>query len=457
MICKHCGKEIEDTATFCCYCGKRVNGKITCPACGAQMPDDALFCSECGVLLEENKPTQHPVQGEVAAADAATAPESGEVVASTANWKKILEYICCGLVACAALFGFVFTFLIGCKPIIENTGTSSGVFYENAGQNIYYYFGNVYKDIKQMGETDTRLTSVYVVAVMGTVIAAASIICGVVFGSITVAAAVKRFGYKKENVNFNKPAILTYLSFAVCATAFLALNAASMNYSGSSSSTSAGISASVTFNDAILAGLVVGGLSLGIYCVCRLVVRIIDAVKNKNNFGNSIIGVILGVFAVAIVAVSAMPAISISNNTYTASLGYLEFLAVMIGTSNASAISLVQTCSACGIIGFAVQLVILILAAKALFSSIWFMETGKADKTLGLAITNVVFSGVNIAMAVVCGNAFANANSTSSNAVTCSYGAPIALAILSVLLLVVAIVFKVYNDKTAAKALMQNA
>lgn len=412
------------------------------------MPDDALFCSECGAILEEKKPARQPEYSEVAAADAATACENGEVVASAANWKKILEYVCCGLVACAALFGFVFTFLIGCKAGYAGLGTS---------QKIYYYFSDVYDNLKQYtqssGATSASLASVYFPAVTGTVIAAAAIICGVVFGSITVAAAVKKFGYKRENVNFIKPAILTYISFAVCATAFLALNALSITYGGSTgTSTSMEITLSMAFDDATLAGLIVGGLSLGIYCVCRLVVRIIDAVKNKNNFGNSIIAVILGVFAVAVVAVSAMPAINISQGDYATSFGYPMILMTMTSTSS----SLLQTCAACGIIGFAVQLVILILAANALFSSIWFIETGKPDKTLGLAITNVVFSGVNIAMAVVCGNALA-ANNTSSGTVIYSYGAPIALVILSVLLLVAVIVFKIYNDKTAAKALMQKA
>ena len=90
------------------------DGKVICQSCGASMTFDALFCSACGKPLQDKKPVSGGGYGEMAITDAV---ENGFVVPAgrntVAGWKKITEYVCCGLIACAALFGFIFSFIIG--------------------------------------------------------------------------------------------------------------------------------------------------------------------------------------------------------------------------------------------------------------------------------------------------------------------------------------------------------
>lgn len=49
MICKNCGKTINDDSAFCSYCGTKVEN--CCPSCGAVLMAGALFCSKCGTSV----------------------------------------------------------------------------------------------------------------------------------------------------------------------------------------------------------------------------------------------------------------------------------------------------------------------------------------------------------------------------------------------------------------------
>ena len=46
MKCIHCGKNVDDEARFCKYCGTRL--RRTCAKCGAGLDEDARFCAACG-------------------------------------------------------------------------------------------------------------------------------------------------------------------------------------------------------------------------------------------------------------------------------------------------------------------------------------------------------------------------------------------------------------------------
>ena len=52
--CPDCLSEIPDTATFCRFCGERVEGK-RCPECGARNWPDATLCRWCGHRFERNR------------------------------------------------------------------------------------------------------------------------------------------------------------------------------------------------------------------------------------------------------------------------------------------------------------------------------------------------------------------------------------------------------------------
>lgn len=60
MICKHCGTEVKDDATFCPFCGKPTKDAETkipsyCPKCAAPTVEGAAFCVNCGEPLQAEK------------------------------------------------------------------------------------------------------------------------------------------------------------------------------------------------------------------------------------------------------------------------------------------------------------------------------------------------------------------------------------------------------------------
>ena len=55
--CPNCGEQINDTAKFCKYCGKKVEEKkaeLFCEECGALLDPKAPFCEECGAKIGGN-------------------------------------------------------------------------------------------------------------------------------------------------------------------------------------------------------------------------------------------------------------------------------------------------------------------------------------------------------------------------------------------------------------------
>jgi len=54
MICKNCGKKLEEGEIFCSKCGLNVNesvGKRFCNQCGKELTEGVQFCSKCGARL----------------------------------------------------------------------------------------------------------------------------------------------------------------------------------------------------------------------------------------------------------------------------------------------------------------------------------------------------------------------------------------------------------------------
>ncbi len=55
MICKKCGFENLDEASFCIKCGSRLDEKIPCPKCGEYIDNDADTCPHCGKQIPHKK------------------------------------------------------------------------------------------------------------------------------------------------------------------------------------------------------------------------------------------------------------------------------------------------------------------------------------------------------------------------------------------------------------------
>ena len=57
MKCIECGREIDENAKFCKYCGRPIEKRIhekRCAICGALVGPDEKFCTECGAPIESD-------------------------------------------------------------------------------------------------------------------------------------------------------------------------------------------------------------------------------------------------------------------------------------------------------------------------------------------------------------------------------------------------------------------
>ncbi|MBD5584034.1 MAG: zinc ribbon domain-containing protein [Clostridia bacterium] len=429
MICKNCGYDNPDKVTFCQNCGKRMDGKKVCPSCGAQIEEDAKFCGFCGAGVEGK------AKAEVAVA---TADENASAPAKHSNVQKVLSYVGLGLLAFSALMGFIFTFCIGIETDIATLGKS---------YMLYEYFGNAYENISTTGATVPQEILLYLPNAFGTLISAGALIANIVFFALTVSSAVKQFAYKRENTNFTKYATGTFLSFALFSMLFLALHAISATSTASSISVNGGI----TFNKPTLAGLVLSGIGFGGYCCCCIASNI-SKFKNSKVLVNGVITLILAIIAIVVLGLVSAPVIqlkySYSSSYYTqkmeCSVGY--FMASALSAFSGTDEYLIKLV-AFEFLGFTSQIIIACLTLKLLVKFIGSVCKGdKPEKLLGSAITNLVFSVVNIACAVLFAQELVE-NSTSLEGTSLGYAMPIALLVLNVLVLAGVIVYKVYSSR----------
>ena len=90
--CPSCGKQISSNASFCPYCGHKVEAIPVpppvsfCPNCGSKMDPGAKFCTNCGTKLdggqsvpeepvEDKNVAEEPVENQAAAEEPKAAPK----------------------------------------------------------------------------------------------------------------------------------------------------------------------------------------------------------------------------------------------------------------------------------------------------------------------------------------------------------------------------------------------
>lgn len=70
MFCKNCGKEIDEQAAFCVYCGgatnmvPQVKKTAFCRNCGNEIDGGATFCNRCGLATDKFQEVQFPQKEE---------------------------------------------------------------------------------------------------------------------------------------------------------------------------------------------------------------------------------------------------------------------------------------------------------------------------------------------------------------------------------------------------------
>ncbi len=63
-ICKNCGQQVDDHASFCGKCGAPISAAdktIVCKNCGNVIPEGLIFCDKCGQRVEPPTPVVKPV------------------------------------------------------------------------------------------------------------------------------------------------------------------------------------------------------------------------------------------------------------------------------------------------------------------------------------------------------------------------------------------------------------
>ena len=211
--CENCNQFNDGANAFCVYCGTRIDGKTVCKTCGELI--DGAFCAKCGTAAGKTVKTEKKAKP--------TPPNKQGL------WDKIFGLTSGGIALLGAVFALIFVFLIG---FVAETTKISGSSATSATEkmNIYYFFGNAYKDIAEVKTTmadmscaDFYVSDAYVYTIICTILAAVTIACVVGFIIPAIISYVKYATGKTEKVN-SKWALLTIFSFLGGVAALFAQN-----------------------------------------------------------------------------------------------------------------------------------------------------------------------------------------------------------------------------------------
>ena len=228
MLCEFCGTQVAENGTFCPVCGKRVDGKKTCEKCGKAIPEQSTFCTYCGARVDGKKICEKcgaEVKENFCEKCGAryNAAEKSESVAAVKNtqtkgFKKVANFLAPTLLLAAILVIFVCSFFVGVnyKSIIDGEVSFSKSY------GVFYFFGDVFKDIKSFADIVMEGTEgLYVAAITTTAVMALNLVVSLV---MTVVAAIK-YGVglaQGEEVKIARYAAWAFASFmlAICAVSF---------------------------------------------------------------------------------------------------------------------------------------------------------------------------------------------------------------------------------------------
>ena len=372
MKCMICGTENPARAKFCMRCGNDVDPDKECPQCGARTPKAGLFCINCGKRLSEKHTCSrcgNEFDGNFCAicgkpsALSVPAPSAPRQKIS-ASYSKIM-----GLCASAAglltvLFSLVFVFLIGLTLPINLPEDTTGPILEKFGSlnlSIYYYFNDAYKDLALELELLTEYSSqyeasLYLVNIMGTVIAAGALLSVVITSVLSAIRLIKRI-MGREKAKKDGVIYATFLCYALFTTLFSALHAP------------------MGFNAVTKAGLGLGGIFIGLFALFRILEqgKRMLARKPLVACGLSVLAV---AFLSAVLGIGAGSPVSLSSVGQSAGIGLFSlaafvaqlgnlYLSDSLSTSQQEMKTLLDQSFTTSMIGAFLHMVVLVLAAVA--------------------------------------------------------------------------------------------
>lgn len=431
MKCDNCGTENPDEALFCKNCGARLDGNVTCPHCGKLLPADSKFCMYCGYRFgDAYAQTNAPAAGAYGAG-------YGYVPAQAYAPKRVsaptvLKYVSDGLAMLAALFAFIFMFLIGVRLGISGMDVS-------VSTGFFYFFGDAYDALDNLSDAMSEIMRGGVI--MGTV-ATALILLAV--SALFISTAVKYILtlFKKTKKGMNGLAAATFFSYIAGIMLFLAC------ISGSGDVSADGIE--IMLNGATIAGIVLGGLFLLAAVVTDLVAKRETALT-----ASALKGSVTGLVAVALMIVLlCLPAFGVvsfritsDGTTLSTDLGItnlFSFIAVM--EDNMNGYNEMRIGESIITVMFFILFVGLSAASVTALSGLSVNTEGKGKSlSFGMMIMSSIFA-VLVGIMQLLGNsqmvAFFDKNIYDLDVIIAGNSAvPIVMIVFGVLLLATAIVF----------------
>lgn len=431
MKCNNCGTENPDEALFCKNCGARLDGNVTCPHCGKLLPADSKFCMYCGYRFgDAYAQTNVPAAGAYGAGYGyapAQAYAPKRVSAPT-----VLKYVSDGLAMLAALFAFIFMFLIGVRLGISGMDVS-------ASTGFFYFFGDAYDALDNLSDAMSEIMRGGMI--MGTV-ATALILLAVSALFISTAVRYILTLFKKTKKGMNGLAAATFFSYIAGIMLFLTC------ISGSGDMNADGIE--IMLNGATIAGIVLGGLFLLAAVVTDLVAKRETALT-----ASALKGSVTGLVAVALMIVLlCLPAFGVvsfritsDGTTLSTDLGITNLFSFIAGMEdNMNGYNEMRIGESIITVMFFILFVGLSAVSVTALSGLSVNTEGKGKSlSFGMMIMSSIFA-VLVGIMQLLGNsqmvAFFDKNIYDLDVIIAGNSAvPIVMIVFGVLLLATAIVF----------------
>ena len=280
MECKKCGRITVDGATFCGYCGARVDGRKPCKSCGNLNEEDFLFCVHCGEPMDNKTLCGNcgvPYEGNFCPACGTAAKKvkpQEKKAARKGCWANICDIIGGAFTMLGVLAALIFVFFIG----VEAVGEYSGLSLSQADKtNIFYFFGEYQKDFRQITSGNLELTQwfanliddqVKLYGAIGMVVAIVTLVAVVTFA--TLAAVKYVLGWvKKTEKKTNGWALATVVSFLLGSVLFYSV----LNMRAELYSSTEVVSAFLKFNGATVAGIIICAIALVIATILQIIAK----------------------------------------------------------------------------------------------------------------------------------------------------------------------------------------